>query len=446
LELRDFIVTPIILFIIYMLAYWIRPKVTDVNTKRYFIPALTVKIIGALAVGFIYQFYYGGGDTFAYHTHGSRVIWEAFTEDPVVGLKLFLNEDITSSGIYEYASRIWYYNDTKSFTIIQIATFFDLFTFSSYAGTAILFAGFSFSGVWALYLTFYKKIKSAHLGLALAVLFVPTVFFWGSGILKDTITMGLLGWMAFTFDKILIENKISPGNALIFVFAAYLVYSIKIYILLSFLPAAFIWFYFSKIGEIRSQVLKIIIAPFMLFVIVTLGYFAVLKVGENDPRYSLDQIAETARITAYDIRFGWGARFGDGSGYYLGELDGSFGSMIKLAPAAVNVSLFRPYLWEVQNPLMLLSALESLFVLILTLWIITKVGFRNLFRFIKKPEVAFCLLFSLVFAFAVGISTYNFGTLSRYKIPMMPFYLSGLILLFHYSKSDKKLSSFDFIE
>ena len=29
-------------------------------------------------------------------------------------------------------------------------------------------------------------------------------------------------------------------------------------------------------------------------------------------------------------------------------------------------------------------------------------------------------------AFAVGVSTFNFGTLSRYKIPMEPFYLLGI--------------------
>jgi len=49
MELRDFIVTPIVLIIVYLVAYWVRPRFTDINTKRYFIPALTVRIIGAIA-------------------------------------------------------------------------------------------------------------------------------------------------------------------------------------------------------------------------------------------------------------------------------------------------------------------------------------------------------------------------------------------------------------
>ncbi len=93
MELRDFIVTPIVLFLVYALAYWIRPKVTDANTRKFFFPALTLKIIGALAVGFIYQFYYDGGDTFNYHTYGSRIIWEAFIDDPGTGLRLIFSDN-----------------------------------------------------------------------------------------------------------------------------------------------------------------------------------------------------------------------------------------------------------------------------------------------------------------------------------------------------------------
>ena len=36
---------------------------------------------------------------------------------------------------------------------------------------------------------------------------------------------------------------------------------------------------------------------------------------------------------------------------------------------------------------------------------------------------------ALVFAFAVGVSTYNFGTLMRYKIPVLPFYAIFLIIV-----------------
>jgi len=82
MELRDLVVTPLLLIVIYVLAYVIRPYATDSINRSYFFPALTVKVIGALAVGFIYQFYYSGGDTYNYHTLGSRHIWEAIMDSP----------------------------------------------------------------------------------------------------------------------------------------------------------------------------------------------------------------------------------------------------------------------------------------------------------------------------------------------------------------------------
>jgi hypothetical protein len=54
-----------------------------------------------------------------------------------------------------------------------------------------------------------------------------------------------------------------------------------------------------------------------------------------------------------------------------------------------------------------------------------------------NPTVAFCLGFSLIFAFAVGVSTYNFGTLVRYKIPMLPFFIIALILVDDLAKHER---------
>ncbi len=438
MELRDLVVTPIVLFILYIAAYFIRPLVTDKVNRKYFIPALTVKIIGALGVGFVYQFYYGGGDTFAFHTHGSRIIWEAFIDDPIKGLNLFLANGEFSGDIFAYSSRIWYFKDTQTYLLIKIAFLLDLLTFSTYSGTSVLFAALSFSGMWALYQTFYTEFRRLHFPLALAILFVPSVFFWGSGLLKDTLTLGCLGWITYTFYRLVIKRIPNPIYILIFLVSAFLIYSIKKYIILSFLPALIIWVTVENFGTMRNLVLKMLVAPLAIALCGALGYLVIQSVGEDDPRYALNNIARTAQVTAYDIRYGWGARLGDGSGYSLGELDGTFGSIIRLAPKAVNVSLFRPYLWEVKNPLMLFSALEALVSIVLTLWIIYKISIKSFLMNFFKPSVLFCMIFAIVFAFAVGISTYNFGTLARYKIPLIPFYFTGLVLLNYYGHRDKR--------
>lgn len=445
MELRDLIVTPIVIFITYAFAYVIRPWVTDGVTRRYFFPALTVRILCALAVGFLYQFYYDGGDTFAYHTHGSRPLWEAIVESPTNGFRLLFLDGEYGPGIWRTANQIWYWNDPQSFFVIRIAAILDLFTFSTYSATAVLFAVIAFTGGWMFFLTFYKLYPDMHRWIAVSVLFVPTVVFWGSGIFKDTITLAGLGMATYSFHHLFIQRRITVGSIVLLTLSILVIFSVKKYILLCFLPGVLLWWVMTNLSNISSKMLRIILAPLMGVVAVFLGYYAALKVGEGDRRYQISRLAETAKITAYDIRYGWGARTGDGSGYTLGELDGSWQTMIALAPQAINISLFRPYLWEVTTPLMFLSAVEAMLLFFLTLYVIVRVRWK-IFSYLGKPDVLFCFVFAIIFAFAVGVSTFNFGTLSRYKIPMMPYFLLALGIIHNYWKSDRKSEAFELTE
>ncbi|MBK7653263.1 MAG: hypothetical protein IPJ20_24590 [Flammeovirgaceae bacterium] len=106
MELRDLIVTPIVLILIYGVAFGIRSSVTDVVNRVYFIPALTVKMIGALALGFIYQFYYDGGDTYMYHTYAD-LFGKPFWDSPSAGLKLLFSDGLDLVGIYKYISNLF---------------------------------------------------------------------------------------------------------------------------------------------------------------------------------------------------------------------------------------------------------------------------------------------------------------------------------------------------
>ena len=426
MELRDLIITPLVIIIVYGVAYVIRPLVTDQINRVYFIPALTVKIVGAIAVGFTYQFYYTGGDTFNYHMHGSRHIWEAFIDSPSLGLRLIFNDGTVEPDLYKYSSKMAFFNDPASYLIVRIAGVLDIFTFSTYSATAVLFAVFSFVGMWLFFLTFYKQYPHLHLGIAVAAFFIPSVFFWGSGLLKDTITLGFLGMATYSIFKIFILKEPKSNIFVLLLGSLYGLYVIKIYILLTFLPAAILWAFVVHLRTTRSLVLRLVLFPFVITIAGTLAYYAMVKAGEDNAKYSIDNFAKTAQITAYDIRYQSGRDAG--SGYELGKLDGTFGSMLALAPQAINVSLFRPYLWEVNNPLMLLSGLESSLLLLYCIYILITKNLR-IFKAIGNPDVFFALIFALTFAFAVGVSTFNFGTLARYKIPMLPFFLLALVLL-----------------
>ena len=128
------------------------------------------------------------------------------------------------------------------------------------------------------------------------------------------------------------------------------------------------------------------------------------------------------------------------SNFSLGvEFDGTPLSLIKIAPAAIVATLYRPFLWESKKLSTLLSSLESLAMMLFTLYVILKTG---IFRFVKtilrNPMVLYCFMFAIIFSLFVGATTLNFGTLVRYKIPAMPFYLIALFLILHINKKKKK--------
>ena len=86
---------------------------------------------------------------------------------------------------------------------------------------------------------------------------------------------------------------------------------------------------------------------------------------------------------------------------------------------------------------MILSAGESLLALLISCFILFRVRFK-VFKYLNNPVILFCLVFALIFAFGVGVSTYNFGTLARYKIPLLPYYFTMLGMIYYFEKSDKK--------
>jgi hypothetical protein len=98
---------------------------------------------------------------------------------------------------------------------------------------------------------------------------------------------------------------------------------------------------------------------------------------------------------------------------------------------SIVATFYRPFVWEINTPIALLSAIESVILLVLTLNFFFKRGFFTFFKAaFSDPLILMCFVFAMVFAVAVGASTNNFGALSRYKIPCMPFYFIMLVLLY----------------
>jgi hypothetical protein len=205
---------------------------------------------------------------------------------------------------------------------------------------------------------------------------------------------------------------------------------------MAFLPAILLWGVGLLSYKIKDTRL-IMIARYFLYASAISGLFLIggKLEAEMFGEYNVESLAYKSFATReYLYRI---SNETDGSGYTLGDMDPTLLGMIQRAPEGINVTLFRPYLWEARKPIVMISALESLAFLIFTVVaIIRNNPIRMIQRIIADETLQFCLIFTLVFAFAVGISTSNFGSLVRYKIPCLPFYTAFLIILFYPPKQE----------
>src|SRR5690606_39819407 len=60
--------------------------------------------------------------------------------NPAHGFDLLFSNGVHDPETLRWSGKIWYFRDQQSFFVIRVAAIFDLLTFSSYSGTAVLFA------------------------------------------------------------------------------------------------------------------------------------------------------------------------------------------------------------------------------------------------------------------------------------------------------------------
>jgi len=134
-------------------------------------------------------------------------------------------------------------------------------------------------------------------------------------------------------------------------------------------------------------------------------------------RYSVDNLLQQAWIIQDDLSR---EAYGENS-FDIGDFEPTIPGVLSKAPIAIVAGMFRPFIWECNNILMIFSGLENFALLVLTIFYFFRTGLFSSIKYIaKEPFFISCFIFVIVFAFMVGLTTANFGALVRYKIPVIP--------------------------
>ncbi|MFN8308915.1 MAG: hypothetical protein U0T73_03035 [Chitinophagales bacterium] len=436
---KDLVLLPLYSLVIFFFGYRFRSLLVRSNSplKQYFIRGLTYKLAGAVAAGLIYQYYYKGGDT-AYYWSSASSIYDYFFSDFDTAWKL-----LSPRPFYDHPELVGqdycvlYIKDVKAWTVIRLAAVFNILSFDSYIPTSLFFACISFYGSWKMFTLLSQLFPQLVKEFFNCIFLVPSVLFWGSGIFKDTLTLSGLMLLVYHAYDMFVSRRFTPSNIIWIIVSTYVVSSIRSFFIVIMLPCMFLWYFVSYRDKIRNRTLRRLAFPLMISisaVAIFVGFSTFIASSQEFNQQALQE--KTAGMQQWHGSLG-------GSAYTLGDdNDFSLFGILKKFPAAVNVTLFRPYLWEVHSVFQFITAVQSLFFLFYTLRTIFKAGPAYFLTIVSSDSlVIFSLTFSIFYAFVSGFTSYNFGALDRYKIPCLSFYMVAMVVINFKAKIWKQRSA-----
>jgi len=240
-------------------------------------------------------------------------------------------------------------------------------------------------------------------------------------LIKEAVAVAGFGWALYGVHLWIREGRLVPGWVLM-VLGAIPILIIKPYILFPLVLAGGSWYYWARSlrrGQVRLRPVELAIAA-------VLGVGGLVLLSQYFPEYSPD----TFTVRSHELQeIGRGMR--GGSNYALGaETPPTLVGQLAFVPVALLASLFRPTIFEARNLLMLANAAETTLLTLLFLRMLFTRNFRGIRRqAMEDPFLVFCAVFVLTFGIAVGLTSTNLGTLSRYRSPILPFFVVLLVVL-----------------
>lgn len=403
-------------FAIFGLAWWVWKKETSTIRKFYW-PALLLKLLAGIALGIVYTVYYPESDVVHFFKAAVELSQEARTD-----FSGYLNTLFSQADGY-------YLGEARTLFFVKVASVITLFANANFWITSLYFSLISFLAAWKLAKSVALYFPEYALASAIAFLFLPSCVFWSSGMIKEALAMAGMYLLATVFLKIWMKDKVSLLDFLVVVLSAWVVWKVKYYFIALFIPIMVVGWTVRKL--IINWKIKSIGAELLLWLgLLMLGLVAVTFVH---PNFLLNRLPDVV-VNNYQsfIRI---SSPHDVIRYF--NLEATWVSMMVNSPWAMFSGLFRPFLWEADSIFKGVAALENVVLLILSL-----LALPSLMKLKTSPHrwlvvslIAYCLLLCTFLA----LSTPNFGTLVRYRVGFLPFLV---VLIANRPLFNKVLSKF----
>ena len=465
-----------------------------------------LKIVFGVALSLIYTFYYTDRSTADIYKYfdDSKVMFDAlFTKPQDYFQMLFgIGNDTPYFDMYYNQMNHWYreydsnlYND--SHTIIRFNAVVRLFSMGVYNVHTVFMCFLSLLGLTAIYKTFIPVLKEKSLLLFGAVFLIPSVLFWGSGVLKEGLLFFGLGFLIYYSLSLSLpkgERTAIVKSIFWILFSIVLLALTKFYVAIAVIPALVANFWIEKTenknvfpkyiasyilifsaGLFATNSLQVLVQKQKDFINLANGgtYLQRITTEKTDTVYiasvmheQLDINRKTKEVTIINkidyCRVWKDGKLGEetefvgaknfketeyrllldygktGSTIEIQKLEPNILSFLKATPKALYNTFFRPFFFESFSPFILMAGFENLFIILLA---IAAIIFADK-KIFNEKLFWLCVFFTLVIFALTGLITPVIGAIVRYKIAALPLLLIALFMLIDKNKLTKKLPYF----
>ncbi|MBY0424082.1 MAG: hypothetical protein K2Q22_00465, partial [Cytophagales bacterium] len=381
--------------------------------------AVGLKIIVGWGVALLYERYYQlpSADTFRLHhavVDFTRVIflypkeillifWDTPSYEPVIRMVELVQ-----------SPRVCFFT--------KILFFFNLISFDNYWMLSAWLSFFSVIGSVLLVKKLLRIFPEEGLSLWVSFLFIPSCFFWTSGVLKETVLWALICGSIVIFLTMKYEgrrNSITHWG--IFLLLMWLIWGIKFYFFAA-LSLAFILS--AMVPEIPTRIDLQWVRRWFWGMVVIVG--TVVFINLTIPQLALGNFLQSL-VDNHDltVKSSLDSKF-DGGYIHFDHLEPKWYSVLSQVPLALFSGLFRPLVWEVHG---ILAVLVSIQGIIVGVFFVGKCySVIRTPQKIERMDLFVGIVFYIVItATLLAIASPNFGALERYKTGFYPFFVFSLL-------------------
>lgn len=403
----------VVLYGVYLLAFlWLIKRLKFFKIDE--LPAqpwqffFLLKVIAGIALTLLYTFYYTNparADIYRYF-NDSKIISDVLLQNPKAWWHIMTGIGINEPETFSYLVHTQNFSHraddfaTNNTFIIRVNVLLNYLSYQNIFINTLFFTFFSFCGMVALYKVLRTYVSTPLLLLPLFVF--PSLLFWSSALLKETLFYAALGFWCMAALQLRNRNEVLKSVAVLLT-TSVVMFSVKAQVFVILCVSAYIFFAFEKEKSLR-----------LVLLLIPLAAAGVVAMLNTSICHAVCETIILKRNEFVTLALSEGA----GSLLHTEVLPADCAHLLSLLPVAFVDALLRPFIFSGGSLVQVLFAVENTLLIggIAYLLFYFRVPDRKTF-----PLLIFCLLFATANLLVIGLTAPITGAIVHYRIVATPF-------------------------